>query len=970
MQQFLTQFTVAVAVIGSVFASASFAESASAASGLSASLRTENPLKSSLVLTNKSDSTCQVVNSATGTVAITKLSQGGTPITPTPMDTSFQDDPELMLRSQLKTLSPGQSVEIPLRATKSGDKIALRPVTWSPTGGTVGTLYLVKANTPIAMEVSYSIPIEAAPGTPPMCDDTQVSTLSSTLTPKNITLLVAIVIALVVLCIIFLLLKHHKKKPVAAAILMIAAAAGLISSTAPVRAQITVPDEVQPQWDSCLETLSRNNDITRPILDLIDDPSVRIIVDPTTTGWTESGSKWPDGTYHIDWNVNDGHRYFGTGGNEDSCTSIYHELYHILDQERGTFSREDCAGSGLETKEVMATRAQNLLRVRLGMPPRSHYGRTALPTGDCRATPPPPPCHGTCGRSTGDPHLRTLDGHYYDFQAAGEFTLAKTTDDAFDIQVRQQPWNNSRIATITTAAAIKAAGQTIEVSITDKKISLIINGKSQPIAPQKLGDLALSTLDNNNRIDLAIKDGSSISIYRVGNYGLDIWVSPDKIHMGKMAGLLGDFDEKRDNDIRIKGKSTALSSDSDALYPAYADSWRISDGTSYFTYPASKTTASYTDRAFPYDKPERNNLPGYKAAEAICKQRGITEPVLLANCAFDVAITGRPEFIRSAQREQSVTLGSQTGESYIMNTPQPSSISKVPFTAKKDEKVFVDIYSSTFPAICGNFTIRDSADKELSSGCIINGKGYVETTTIPADGTYTLQLRATEEDTGEARVKLYRITDQTAAIKPDGNAATALINKPGMQAHFTFTAEKGQRFFLNVPKTTLPSQCTPLSITSPSGNDIANGCLINGKGMIDTFIAPESGQHTVTLNPVETSTGSATLRLTTAYLETKTITLGASTKLQFKKPGNEAEIRFNGSAGQRIYIDMRGSTLPSQCGGIELRMPNGQKEGGCIIGSSDSFADKGIVLPVNGTYIFSLSPIEANTGDVTIQIRK
>ena len=42
------------------------------------------------------------------------------------------------------------------------------------------------------------------------------------------------------------------------------------------------------------------------------------------------------------------------------------------------------------------------------------------------------------GADNGDPHIRTVDGKYYDFQAVGEFTLLRDTE-GLEIQVRQTP---------------------------------------------------------------------------------------------------------------------------------------------------------------------------------------------------------------------------------------------------------------------------------------------------------------------------------------------------------------------------------------------------------------------------------------------------------------------------------------------------------------------------------------------------
>ena len=67
---------------------------------------------------------------------------------------------------------------------------------------------------------------------------------------------------------------------------------------------------------------------------------------------------------------------------------------------------------------------------------------------------------GDDGDDNGDIHLRTYDNLYYNFQATGEFTLARSTTpgDAFDVQIRSQPWSNSASVSVTTEAAIALGG--------------------------------------------------------------------------------------------------------------------------------------------------------------------------------------------------------------------------------------------------------------------------------------------------------------------------------------------------------------------------------------------------------------------------------------------------------------------------------------------------------------------------------
>ena len=941
-------------------------------SELSATINSQDPASSRLVLKNNSPAACQIATTAIGTVAITKVMQDGKEIKPAPLEVAFEDGLERTLPSQLKVLQTGESFDIPLHITKSGDAIGLQSVVWSRDGGALGMLYMVKPNTPLQVELNYSVPIDSSTNVP-MCDAVLASNIDTTtgLWRGMLSLLLTVVIILA--CIVIVVLRYiHKKNSKKTPIAVLVAISGLATLglfSQPVYAQVTVPDSVRGNWDACMATLEANRDITGPILDIINNPSIRIIIDPRSTGGA-SMAAWPDGTYHIDWNVNDRHAYAGTGGNADPCTSIYHELYHILDMENRTFSRDDCAGSGIEIKEVMAVRAQNELRVRLGMPARSHYGETPVPAGDCRVTATPPPCRGTgCARSTGDPHLRTFDGRHYDFQAAGEFVLAKATNTPLEIQVRQEPWKDSRWVSINTAAVVKTGNHTIQVAPDGHKIGIVVDGKKQPIKSAELsGGDALAVMANQTRVDITSKDGTVVSLAGIGDYGIDVTVDPSDTLKGMVEGLLGNYDEKQDNDLRIRGKDTTIGADFSQLYPTYADSWRVNDKTSLFTYAKGKNTNTFTNRAFPYERFDAKSQPGYEAATIICKRMGITDKNSLADCALDVLVTGRPEFARSALKNQTVSLGSAgNAASYTLSAKNPGDIAKATFTAKKDEKIFIEVVSSTLPSLCSPISINDSEDKQLGNGCIINGKGHIETETMPTDGTYTLQLRAGDVG-GDARVRLYRVIDQTGGVGLDGDAIKAAITTPGMQSRFTFSATAGQRLFVNATDATLPSQCSPVALLDPMGDSIASSCIINGKGNLDATAA-KTGTYTLVVNPGDIATGSVKLHLTTSQIVAKSLRVGESATITLSKPGDVAEISFLGTAGRRLFVDISDSTLPGQCGGFTMHMPDGNDVNGCIIGSKSTLETGGVVLPANGTYVVRIDPPGANTGKFVIHLR-
>jgi len=970
-------------VIGivSLLSGTSYAQAAAAQSDLSATVTSKDPKKTTLRLVNTSATACQLATTATGTVAITKVLQGGKIVQPLANDSASDEDIGYLLQSQLKTLQPKQSATLSLPVYKVGSSYILRATTWSDGAGSFTSEYPISVSEPLKLELGYNLPITPSNGAP-ACSMAFASNTGQGMDWPKWALIGGGI--LVVFLVIFLVIWGLRKRPrqnlpkakIAIVVLLIASI-GLSSYQAPhaYATDIVIPPELQSTYDGCISVFMANRDITGPILDLLNNPANHFtIVHTTTAGSDMTGRPAPGGggIFTIYWNPADHHRYAGTGGFPDPCTVLYHELYHALDQLRGTFSRTDCAGSGIETKEVMATRAENELRVRLGLPPRSHYGDRPLPSGSCTAGPRPASCTGEhCGDTTGDPHLTTFDGLRYDFQGAGEFVAARDTSGDFEAQVRQQPWNNSRQVTINTAVAFKIDGDRVEMRAGQVMI-LLVNGKKQALSTATLpGGGQVAVDQDQGLITLTWKNGSIAYIQATGTYGLSMSLQPADTLSSKLEGLLGDANGDTKNDLHARGSNKSILPTYPQLYPAFADSWRISSNTSLFTYDNGKNTDSYTIHNFP-DKPvDPKTLPGYAAAELFCKDYGISDPVILANCVLDMTVTGRPEFALSALQNQTFTASSSfNGTTWQLNIAHAGDSASVTFDGTAGEKIFAQISQTTLPSECGTFTLTAPDGSQVTNGCIINGAGSIDGTILPATGTYTIGL-APNGPTGTATLRLLRIKDIQGTITPNGPSVTANISQPGVVARYNFTAQAGQRVYVAVPSSTLDSECGLVRILDADGNVVANGCIINHSGYIDTIALADTGQYTLVLDPGNTSTGQAQLQLILPTVETAAITMdGSPATINLKKPGSIGNITFGGNAGQKVYVDIPSSELPSQCGILTLHAPDGTTlSSGCVINHSGNLNDDGTVLPDTGQYTLTLDPGAGDTGVTTIRLR-
>ena len=257
--------------------------------------------------------------------------------------------------------------------------------------------------------------------------------------------------------------------------------------------------------------------------------------------------------------------------------------------------------------------------------------------------------------------------------------------------------------------------------------------------------------------------------------------------------------------------------------------------------------------------------------------------------------------------------------------------------------------------------------------------GFVDASTLPVSGSYTILVDPVGTDLGSMTLALYDVpADVSASTSPGGAPVTVSMGPvPGQNALVRFSGALGQRISLRLTSVTIgTSTCCSVrvSIQRPDGSNLVYPTLLGTSGgFLDTSTLPVSGTYTILVDPVGMDLGSLTLALyeVPADLSGSIVAGGGPVSLTFGPiPGQNAILRFDGTATQRISLRLSNVTFGSStcCGArISISKPDGTNLiPPALVGTFG--ATLTATLPVTGQYSILVDPLSANTGGITLTL--
>lgn len=235
------------------------------------------------------------------------------------------------------------------------------------------------------------------------------------------------------------------------------------------------------------------------------------------------------------------------------------------------------------------------------------------------------------GYNDGDPHIKTVNGLYYDFQTGGEFVALR--GQGMEFQTRQRPVPNLEWVSVNTAVAARVNnyrvtwqpgdGITPDPSGLQLRISGVVT--SLPSGGIALGDGGRVSPLGSNGIIVDFPDGTKMTANaNFWPYGNVWYLNVRGYDTMATDGIMG---------VLKQGEWTSA---------VFSDKWRVNKDTSLFDYGRDVTPDKFVSAPFPQDKIPPMDPRNVELAKQVCER--IKDEKLHKDCLFDVGTTGDPVF--------------------------------------------------------------------------------------------------------------------------------------------------------------------------------------------------------------------------------------------------------------------------------------------------------------------------------------
>ncbi|HEX2051789.1 MAG TPA: VWA domain-containing protein [Actinomycetota bacterium] len=296
----------------------------------------------------------------------------------------------------------------------------------------------------------------------------------------------------------------------------------------------------------------------------------------------------------------------------------------------------------------------------------------------------------------------------------------------------------------------------------------------------------------------------------------------------------------------------------------------------------------------------------------------------------------------------------------------PGQNAKLTFDGAQDQRVSLKISGVTMTQ--GRVSILRPDGTALVGATNFYSSGvYIDTKVLPVAGTYTIVVDPDSSNTGDATVALYDVpADAAASVAPGGDAQAVTTTVPGQNARVTFDGTQSRRVSLELTGSTFAG--AKVSIVKPDGTNLVGPTSFGTAGTyVDTKELPATGSYVVVVDPDSSNTGTVTLELhdVPPDFQGTAAVGGEAATVDVAVPGQNAQLRFDATAGQAVKLRLADVTLSTS------RVSVAHPDGTSLLAATNVYTSgRTFTLSItkSGTHVVTIDPTGAAIGHAEVDL--
>jgi YD repeat-containing protein len=259
----------------------------------------------------------------------------------------------------------------------------------------------------------------------------------------------------------------------------------------------------------------------------------------------------------------------------------------------------------------------------------------------------------------------------------------------------------------------------------------------------------------------------------------------------------------------------------------------------------------------------------------------------------------------------------------------------------------------------------------LAGPTCMEGDGFIDATTLPTTGTYTILVDPSSYAIGTLPLSLYTVTDYSGTIVPGGSSVTVPITTPGQNGALTFSGSAGERVSL-AGTGTIAFQIAGCDVTASivRASDnlvVANPTCMEASGFIDAVTLPTTDTYRIVIDPASTATGNLTLTLYDVPPDgSGSLSVNATpTSVSLQTPGQNATFSFTLASSAAVTVRITSNTITGTGPCVTASLTGGSNPSSSSCGSAFDLVQQTLAA---GTYTVKIDPVANSTGSLSIQV--